>query len=126
MKLITYVFSRNDTPVISSLSRNLNIMKMIAKLLVLALLAASCTGPAQTETPKGGSVQVNPTEINVDFEEQVVEVTVTADADWGSSVADPTWCTVYPTGGIKGETKVKGKRFFQRSNTSRIFALPIT
>ena len=79
---------------------------MIARILALALLAASCTGPAQTETPKGGSVQVNPTEINVDFEEQVVEVTVTADADWGSSVADPTWCSVYPTGGIKGETKV--------------------
>ena len=80
---------------------------MIARILALALLAASCTGPAQTETPKGGTVQVNPTEINVDFEEQVVEVTVTADADWGSSVADPTWCSVYPTGGIKGETKVK-------------------
>ena len=55
-------------------------MKMIARILALALLVASCTGPAQTETPKGGSVQVNPTEINVDFEEQVVEVTVTADA----------------------------------------------
>ena len=80
---------------------------MIARILALALLAASCTGPAQTETPKGGSVQVNPTEINVEFEEQVVEVTVTADADWGSSVTDPAWCTVYPTGGIKGETKVK-------------------
>ena len=80
---------------------------MIARILALALLVASCTGPAQTETPKGGSVQVNPTEINVDFEEQVVDVTVTADADWGSSVADQTWCTVYPTGGIKGETKVK-------------------
>lgn len=80
---------------------------MIAKVLAMALLVASCTGPAQTETPKGGSVQVNPTEINVDFDEQVVEVTVTADSDWGSLIADPTWCSVYPTGGIKGETKVK-------------------
>ena len=80
---------------------------MIAKVLALALLVASCTGPAQTETPKGGSVQVDPTEINVDFDEHVVELTVTADADWGSSVADPAWCSVYPTGGIKGETKVK-------------------
>ena len=82
-------------------------MKMIARILALALLAASCTGPAQTETPKGGTVQVDPAEINVDFEEQTVELTVTADADWGSSVADQTWCTVYPTGGVKGETKVK-------------------
>ena len=80
---------------------------MIARILALALLAASCTAPAQTETPNGGSVQVNPTEINVGFDEQIVEVTVTADADWGSSVADPAWCTVYPTGGVKGETKVK-------------------
>ena len=56
-------------------------MKMIARILALALFAASCTDPAQTDTPSGGSVQVNPSEINVDFDEQVVEVTVTADAD---------------------------------------------
>ena len=80
---------------------------MIMKILAIALMAMSCTGPEQTETPKGGTVQVYPAELTVDFEEQETYVTVAADADWGSSVADPSWCTVYPTGGVKGETKVK-------------------
>ena len=107
MKLITYGFSRNDTPVISSLSRNLNIMKMITKLLALALMVAACGSPAEEPVNNGGTVQVDPTELTVDFEEQETYITVTADADWGSTVADPSWCSVYPTGGIKGETKVK-------------------
>ena len=88
-------------------SRNLYNMKMIAKILAIALLAISCTGPEQTETPKGGTVQVSPAELTLDFEEQETYVTVTSDADWGSAVADPAWCSVYPTGGMKGETEVK-------------------
>ena len=80
---------------------------MISKILAIALLTISCTGPEQTETPKGGTVQVSPAELTLDFEEQETYVTVTADADWGSTVADPSWCSVYPTGGMKGETKVK-------------------
>ena len=82
-------------------------MKMITKILAIALLAISCTGPEQTETPRGGTVQVYPAELTLDFEEQETYVTVTADAEWGSTVADPAWCSVYPTGGMKGETKVK-------------------
>ena len=82
-------------------------MKMITKILAIALLAISCTGPEQTETPRGGTVQVYPAELTLDFEEQETYVTVTADAEWGSAVADPAWCSVYPTGGMKGETKVK-------------------
>ena len=80
---------------------------MITKILAIALLTISCTGPEQTETPRGGAVQVSPAELTLDFEEQETYVTVTADAEWGSTVADPSWCSVYPTGGIKGETKVK-------------------
>lgn len=80
---------------------------MITKILAIALLAISCTGQEQTETPRGGAVQVSPAELTLDFEEQETYVTVTADAEWGSTVADPSWCSVYPTGGIKGETNVK-------------------
>ena len=80
---------------------------MISKILAICLLAISCTGPEQTETPRGGSVRVSPAELTLDFEEQEIYVTVTADADWGSTIADPAWCSVYPTGGMKGETKVK-------------------
>ena len=82
-------------------------MRMITKILTITLLLASCSSGTEDITPSGGNVQINPTEIELDFEEQETYVTVTADSDWGSSVTDPTWCTVYPTGGIKGETKVK-------------------
>ena len=82
-------------------------MRMITKILTIALLLASCASAPEDVTPKGGSVQIDPAELELSFEEQETYVTVTADADWGSSVADPAWCSVFPTGGMKGETKVK-------------------
>ena len=82
-------------------------MKMISKLLAIALLMASCGEKPAEPVKKGGTVQLNPTELILDFEEQETYITVTADADWGSTVEDPSWCSVYPTGGVKGETKVK-------------------
>lgn len=82
-------------------------MKMVIRTLIIALIAASCTEPIEENKPTGVQIQVDPTELTVDFEEQDVFVTVTSDADWGSSVSDQSWCSVYPTGGLKGETKVK-------------------
>ncbi|MBO5708964.1 MAG: family 16 glycosylhydrolase [Bacteroidales bacterium] len=82
-------------------------MKMITRLLAIAIMFASCGSPTDEPINKAGSVQINPTELTLDFEGQETYVTVTADTDWGSTVADPSWCSVYPTGGIKGETKVK-------------------
>ena len=84
-------------------------MKMITKILMTVFLAASCTEHVEEEAVKGGSIQVSPAEKEVDFEEQTFEVTVTADAEWGSSVKDPSWCSAFPTGGTKGETKVTVK-----------------
>lgn len=84
-------------------------MKMIAKILFMAILAISCSDPVEEDVTKGGVVQINPTEKEVDFEEQTFEVTVTSDAEWGSSIKDPSWCSIFPTGGIKGETKVSVK-----------------
>ena len=82
---------------------------MIAKILFMAILAISCSDPVEEDVTKGGVVQINPTEKEVDFEEQTFEVTVTSDAEWGSSIKDPSWCSIFPTGGIKGETKVSVK-----------------
>ena len=82
-------------------------MKMISSILAIALMAMSCTDQPDDVKPAGGTVQINPAEITLDFEEQETYITVTADADWGSSVSAPDWCSVYPTGGVKGETKVK-------------------
>lgn len=84
-------------------------MKMIAKILFTAFLALSCSSPVEEDVNKGGKVQINPTEKTIDFEEQSFEVTVVSEAEWGTSVKDPSWCSVFPTGGIKGETKVTVK-----------------
>ena len=62
---------------------------MITKILAIAILAVSCTSKPADEKPAGGTVQLSQTEITVDFEEQDTYLTVTADADWGTSVADP-------------------------------------
>lgn len=80
---------------------------MLTKLLAIALLAASCTAPAEETIPVGGNVTVTPSELTLDFEEQETYVTVSADSDWGAFISDNSWCTVSPTGGIKGQTQVK-------------------
>ena len=80
---------------------------MITKILAIAIMAISCTSKPVEDKPVGGTVQLSQTEITLDFEEQETYITVTADSDWGSSVSAPEWCSVYPTGGVKGETKVK-------------------
>ena len=80
---------------------------MISSILAIAIMAMSCTAQPDDVKPAGGTVQINPSEITLDFEEQETYVIVTADSDWGSSISSPEWCSVYPTGGVKGETKVK-------------------
>ena len=82
-------------------------MKMLPKLLTLLLLVISCGDPVTEEKPSGGTVTLDQKEISVAFDGVETYVTVTADADWGSVIEDPSWCTVFPTGGMKGETKVK-------------------
>ena len=57
-------------------------MKMFAKILAIAIMVASCSAPADVEKPEGGSIVTDPTEINVDFEEQDIYVTVNAESDW--------------------------------------------
>ena len=81
-----------------------------AKGLLLLLMAAtlfncSCGGepvPAQEVT-----LSVSPTSVSVGYEAQPVSLEVTATGDWGVSVADKDWCSVSPSGGIKGSSTVK-------------------
>lgn len=83
------------------------IMKMITKILAIALLAISCTDSVTDENPSGGSITLDKPEVSVAYNGAETYVTVTADADWNTFIEDPTWCSVFPTGGMKGETKVK-------------------
>ena len=72
--------------------------------------------PAPVQT---GSLSVSPTVIDTDYENKAIVVTVTADCDWGVSVADKEWCSVSPSGGIKGTTEIKVSVMRNRSGKTR-------
>ena len=99
-------------------------MKMKTIILALALFAVSCTVPDDGGASQtGGNLTVNPSSLNVVPEGTETYITVTSDSDWGSFVEDDTWITVTPTGGIKGETKVKvtiGKNVMPDPRESKI------
>ena len=69
-------------------------------------LSCGC-GQEPVPTPSEITLSVNPSGVNVNYEEQTVVLSVTATGDWGVSVADKEWCSVSPSGGIKGSSEVK-------------------
>jgi len=82
------------------------------KLIITALAAffacaSSCDKPEPSPTPSAGTVQVTPASVSVSYEKTTKEIVITADCDWGVTSSDKSWCTVSPSGGSKGESKVK-------------------
>ena len=59
--------------------------------------------PSTTET----TLTVSPSGVNANYEAQTAVLSVNATGDWGVSSADKDWCTVTPSGGIKGVSEVK-------------------
>lgn len=81
-----------------------------AKGLLLPLMAATlfnCSCGSEPVPAQEVTLSVNPTSVSVDYEAQTVPLAVTASGDWGVSVADKDWCSVSPSGGIKGSSTVK-------------------
>ena len=66
----------------------------------------SCEGNTPVE-PAEVTLSVAPTAVNATWEAVTETVTVTANGDWGVSSADKDWCTVSPSGGIKGSSPLK-------------------
>jgi hypothetical protein len=66
----------------------------------------SCEGNNPVE-PAEVTLSVAPTAVNAGWEAGTETVTVTASGDWGVSSADKDWCSVSPSGGIKGSSPVK-------------------
>lgn len=54
-----------------------------------------------------GTVTVSPESVKVGSAASEVIVNVTADCDWGVSAADKTWVSVFPSGGIAGQTAMR-------------------
>ena len=72
---------------------------------VAVLFNCSC---GQEPVPSdNATLSVNPASVSVNYEQQVASLEVTASGDWGVSSADKDWCSVSPSGGIKGTTTVK-------------------
>ena len=73
----------------------------------LFIFSCGCGSEPVPSTPAEVTLSVNPSSVNASFEAQTVVLTVTATGDWGVAAADKDWCTVSPSGGIKGTSDVK-------------------
>ena len=89
-------------------------------LLAATLFTQSCEGkPKPADDPVKKTLSVAPSAIDVTYEATTATLTVTANCDWGVSVADKAWCSVSPSGGIKGTSSVKVKLEANRTGEVR-------
>lgn len=79
---------------------------MITIISAAVFLCCACAGPAATPAPKG-TLSFEPSEVVVGYDEEETVVSVTSDCEWGAVVSDPSWCSVFPGGGLAGNTEVK-------------------
>ena len=77
-------------------------------LLCAATLFTTCACDSKPAVePAEATLSVVPQAVNATWEGGTETVSVTASGDWGVSSADKEWCTVSPSGGIKGNSPVK-------------------
>ena len=88
----------------------MNLMSDIKGLLLLCAATLFTTCSCEGNDPVGPvetTLTVAPTAVDAGWEAGTQTVTVTASGDWGVSSADKDWCSVSPSGGIKGSSPVK-------------------
>ena len=71
----------------------------------VTLFNCAC-GSEPVPTPVAGTLSVSPDKVEATYEAATVTLNVTSDCDWGVSVTDKDWCSVAPSGGIKGTNPV--------------------
>ena len=77
-------------------------------LLMMAATLFNCScGADPVPSQQEATLSVSPGAISKGYEATTVDLQVTATGDWGVSVADKSWCSVSPSGGIKGTSTVK-------------------
>ena len=86
----------------------LDATKGLLLLCAATLLNLSCgCGQDPVPSPSDVTLTVNPSSVDATYEAGTVVLSVSATGDWGVAVADKEWCTVSPSGGIKGTSEVK-------------------
>ena len=98
--------------------RSLMNIKGLLLLCAATLFTQSCGGKP-TDDPVKATLSVTPSAINVSYEATTEVLSVTATGDWGVSAADKSWCSVSPSGGIKGTSSVKVKLEANRTGEVR-------
>ena len=81
-------------------------IKGLLLLCAATLFTAACDGKPVVE-PAEATLSVAPQAVNATWEAVTETLSVTASGDWGVSSADKDWCTVSPSGGIKGNAPLK-------------------
>ena len=76
-------------------------------LLCAATLLTSACGSKPPVQEESGTLSVSPGSISLTDAAATESITVTANCDWGVSVEDKEWCSVSPSGGVKGTSVVK-------------------
>ena len=95
-------------------------MKGLLLLLAATLSTTACDGkPSDDPIKEPASLSVSPGNITATWEAATEELTVTAKCDWGVSVTDKEWCSVSPSGGIKGSSTVKVRIEANRTGKER-------
>ena len=104
-------------------------MKVVSciKGLLLLLSAATlftCSCGSKEPTPAAdATLSVSPASYKADFPACEFPLEVTASGDWGVSVADRDWCSVTPSGGVKGTSSVTVKLSANRTGKERTTTL---
>ena len=89
-------------------------------LLCAATLFTTCACDSKPPVePAEITLSVAPQSVDVPWEAVTVNLSVSASGDWGVSSADKDWCTVSPSGGIKGTSDVKVKLASNRTGEDR-------
>ena len=86
---------------------------------VVAATLFNCACGREPVPAAAGTLSVSPAKVEATYDAGTVTLAVTSDCDWGVSVADKDWCTVSPSGGIKGTSSVTVTLTTNRSGKAR-------
>ena len=95
-------------------------IKGLLPLCATTLFIFSCgCGSEPVPSASEATLTVSPSSVNASYEAQTAVLSVNATGDWGVSSADKDWCTVTPSGGIKGASEVKVNLLTNRTGKER-------